>query len=189
MPSSGYTAITFVADELLTSTKMNLMGANDASFNTGNGFNDSILALRHFANSQISASKLDLDPDAAIVATNESTTSASFTNLATVGPAVTVAVGVNGLLLVGIYALEDSGTADTRPSMGFELSGANAAVATDNRSLVMEASTGGAEVRHGAVFLLTGLTAGSTTLTAKYKRKAGAGTALFEDRRIWAIPL
>lgn len=49
MPASGYTAITFVADELLTSTKMNQMGANDAAFNNGNGFNDGIIVARHFA--------------------------------------------------------------------------------------------------------------------------------------------
>lgn len=53
MSSSGYTAITFVADELLTSTKMNQMAANDASFNNGNGFEDAILLTRHFANLQV----------------------------------------------------------------------------------------------------------------------------------------
>ena len=53
MASSGYTAITFVADQLLTSTVMNQMAANDAAFNNGNGFEDSILLTRHFANLQI----------------------------------------------------------------------------------------------------------------------------------------
>jgi len=60
MPSSGYTALTFVADELLTSTKMNMMAANDASFNNGNGFNDGILVTRHFGAAQITADKVDL---------------------------------------------------------------------------------------------------------------------------------
>jgi len=49
MPSSGYTAITFVADQLLTSTIMNQMAANDAAFNNGNGFNDGAIIARHMA--------------------------------------------------------------------------------------------------------------------------------------------
>lgn len=59
MPASGYTVITFVADELLTSTKMNQMGANDAAFNNGNGFNDSIIVARHIASNIITSSKID----------------------------------------------------------------------------------------------------------------------------------
>lgn len=59
MPASGYTAITFVADELLTSTKMNLMGANDAAFNNGNGFNDSAIIARHIATNAVDMTKID----------------------------------------------------------------------------------------------------------------------------------
>lgn len=58
MPSSGYTVITFVADELLTSTKMNQMAANDAAFNSGLGFNDGIIATRHFAAGAVDAAAL-----------------------------------------------------------------------------------------------------------------------------------
>jgi len=58
MPSSGYTVITFVADELLTSTKMNQMGANDAAFNNGNGFEDGIIVTRHYASESITAAKI-----------------------------------------------------------------------------------------------------------------------------------
>lgn len=53
MASSGYTAITFVADELLTSTKMNQMAANDASFNSGNGFEDDVIVNRHIGDSAV----------------------------------------------------------------------------------------------------------------------------------------
>lgn len=59
MPSSGYTVITFVANQLLTSTVMNQMGANDASFNNGNGFNDGILVGRHYAANSITSAKID----------------------------------------------------------------------------------------------------------------------------------
>lgn len=49
MASSGYTAITFVADEQPTTAKWNLIGSNDASFNNGNGFEDGIIVARHYA--------------------------------------------------------------------------------------------------------------------------------------------
>lgn len=56
----AYTPITFVADELLTSTKMNLMAANDASFRDGSGITNNAITLRHIADASISSSKLDL---------------------------------------------------------------------------------------------------------------------------------
>ena len=49
MPSSGYTAISFTAGEQPTTAKWNLVGSNDASFNTGNGFNDGVIVTRHIA--------------------------------------------------------------------------------------------------------------------------------------------
>lgn len=49
MASSGYTAITFVANEQPTTAKWNLIGSNDASFNSGNGFEDGIIIARHLA--------------------------------------------------------------------------------------------------------------------------------------------
>lgn len=50
MPSSGYTANVFVAGEQPSTAKWNLLWGNDASFNSGNGFNDGIIVARHLAN-------------------------------------------------------------------------------------------------------------------------------------------
>jgi hypothetical protein len=61
MPSSGYAAITFVANEQPTTAKWNLIGSNDASFNTGAGFNDSIIINRHIADNSISLKKANAD--------------------------------------------------------------------------------------------------------------------------------
>lgn len=58
MPASGYTAITFVADQLLTSTIMNQMAANDAAFNTGAGLNDNAIVARHIADGAIAPAKI-----------------------------------------------------------------------------------------------------------------------------------
>ena len=51
MASSGYAAWSVIAGEQPTTAKWNILGTNDASFNTGNGFNDNILVTRHFATS------------------------------------------------------------------------------------------------------------------------------------------
>lgn len=58
MSSSGYTAITFVANEQPTTAKWNLIGSNDASFNNGNGFEDDIILNRHIATGNLYASKI-----------------------------------------------------------------------------------------------------------------------------------
>lgn len=61
MPSSGYTAITFVAGEQPTTAKWNLIGSNDASFNTGLGFNDDIILARHIADDQVDHTHMNWD--------------------------------------------------------------------------------------------------------------------------------
>ncbi len=60
MPASGYTAITFVASEQPTTAKWNLIGSNDASFNTGAGFNDGIIVNRHMAALAVKSNNMDL---------------------------------------------------------------------------------------------------------------------------------
>lgn len=58
MPSSGYTAISFVANEQPTTAKWNLIGSNDSSFNLGTGLEDNTIITRHIANVNITAAKL-----------------------------------------------------------------------------------------------------------------------------------
>lgn len=58
MASSGYTAITFTANEQPTTAKWNLIGSNDASFNDGTGFEDSIILKRHLADNIITSEKM-----------------------------------------------------------------------------------------------------------------------------------
>jgi microcystin-dependent protein len=47
MPSQNYAAISFTAGEQPTAGQWNQLGTNDASFNTGLGFNDGIITWRH----------------------------------------------------------------------------------------------------------------------------------------------
>lgn len=60
MPSSGYVADTFVANEQPTTSKWNELWGNDASFNSGAGFNDSIIAARHMAANAVKSTALAL---------------------------------------------------------------------------------------------------------------------------------
>ena len=55
MPSSGYVADTFVAGEQPTTAKWNELWGNDAAFNSGAGFNDSVIVARHLAAGAVTA--------------------------------------------------------------------------------------------------------------------------------------
>lgn len=55
MASSGYTPWAVTAGEQPTTAYWNLLGENDASFNSGLGFNDGILLNRHIATNMLSA--------------------------------------------------------------------------------------------------------------------------------------
>jgi hypothetical protein len=121
------------------------------------------------------------------VATVEATTSPAYTDLATVGPTVTIPVPMSGRLLVSVTAAELGNAGSTARFMSFAGTGANTITAVDANALVQ---AGGAQQRASANTVLTGLIPGSTTLTAKYKvTGGGAASCTFADRSIYAIPL
>lgn len=60
MSASGYTAWSVTAGETPTTAYWNILGYNDASFNTGNGFNDAILIARHFGLNSVLSGSLGL---------------------------------------------------------------------------------------------------------------------------------
>lgn len=136
---------------------------------------------------EVRDSLIDLDrrtsPVQSYVATLQGTTSVSYTDLATVGPAVTVTIGSTGKALVGIYAAY-SNPSGNFALMAFAVSGATTVAATDTACLQANVTS---DVRNGAVVIQSGLNAGSTTFTAKYK--ATGGTANFNGRTLWVTPL
>jgi hypothetical protein len=132
--------------------------------------------------------KLSTDPATQSVATAETDAAGGgFTDLATVGPTVTVNVGSSGSLLVTLSCGITPGTGGNS-QMGFALSGANTLAASSIRALIVSVgNVGGTGVSGstwhiGASFLLTGLNAGSTTVTAKYNSLITTGT--YYDRTI-----
>ncbi len=125
-------------------------------------------------------------PTAAIVTTSEGTTSASFTDLATAGPAVTVTTGT--LALVGVTCRATATAAGVRATMGFAVSSASTIAADEDSAYQSEISA--VNDFNGAAWVgLVVLTAGSNVFTAKYQNSGGTGdTATFAERRIWVIP-
>jgi len=117
----------------------------------------------------------------AAVLVSETTTSTTFTDLATVGPAVTATTGTMALVVVH-GSTSNTGTGSTR--MAYDISGATTVAAADNRGIgnantdIMLAS---------GVDLITGLVPGVNTFTAKYRVSTGTGT--FVSRRIIVMPL
>jgi hypothetical protein len=118
------------------------------------------------------------------VATAQTTTSTTYTDLGTVGPAVTVNVPASGKVLVSVTAGMFDSNNSALNFMSFAISGATTQAAADTRGLSLLGNTA---QQASASFVVTGLNAGSTTFTAKYR--TSAGTATFQNRSIWVIPL
>lgn len=121
-------------------------------------------------------------PSSAGVATSQTTTSTSYTDLATVGPAVTLATG--NVAIVVLTAEVDTTGAGVTPRMGFAVSGATTLVASDIWGLKVDAGAA-ALLQMSFVVLATGLTAGTNTFTAKYRVGSGTGTFLNRGITVW----
>lgn len=121
-------------------------------------------------------------PLSASVAATETRTLTAYGDLTTAGPAVTVVTGT--MALVTVYADATNSGAGSLAFMGVAVSGASTIAADDSKALMV---AGTARVRASATFLITGLTPGSNTFTAKYRVDAGTGT--WRARSITVVPL
>lgn len=122
------------------------------------------------------------------VAASQGTNSASYTDLSTTGPSVTLNVPPSGEIVVDFSAfLTTSTNLNVRGYMGFALSGANTLAASDARAAAgWGVSTGGLVGTIGRRIHLTGLNPGTTTVKAVYK--ASAANAAFSERHIIVEP-
>lgn len=121
----------------------------------------------------------------ATVATTQTTTSATFVDLATVGPSVTVTTGTKAL--IAIACMNTTSAADLVYA-GVAVSGATTVAASDLYAI--GGYTVGVNVpqtQAANVFMLTGLTPGSNTFTMKYRR--ASGTATFSQRIITVVDM
>jgi hypothetical protein len=118
----------------------------------------------------------------AIIATSETGTGTSFTDLATPGPAVTLETGTKALVTVSC-GLKNSAANFTL--MAFAVSGATTRAAASTEQL---GSVDTNFMYASRTSYVTGLTAGSNTFTAKYAVTAGTGTWIDRNITVVGIP-
>jgi hypothetical protein len=126
-------------------------------------------------------------PTGAVVYTSESTSTTTYTDLGTVGPAVS-SVSTGSKALVMISAFLRNGTAGQAAVMGYDISGATTANAANDRALWQTSATASSPIQASTIILQEGLVVGNNTFTAKYKAEA-SGSATFANRRLAVIPL
>lgn len=119
------------------------------------------------------------------VAASETTTSGTYTDLATSGPAVTVqlAAGQAALVVVSAYMKVSATTAAAR--MAFAVSGAEVDAASDADSGYTQNVDSHTVSRQSLYVAGSG---GAHTFTAKYRTGSGL-TGTFADRRITVVPI
>jgi hypothetical protein len=124
------------------------------------------------------------------VATSETRSATTYGDLTTVGPAATVTIPASGRAMVILTANEaNSSATGANTYMGFAVSGATTIAPSDAQTFNF--ANGGAantvSVQGSATYLVTGLTAGSNTFTAKYRVNGATGT--WSNRSIVVLPL
>lgn len=140
------------------------------------------------------------------ITTAETTASTTYTDLATVGPTVTVNVGPSGRLVILQAALFGGGAAagvspvyEARASV--DVSGANTISASDAtifaqrrfQNIAIGGGTGATvswvdQLSMSTITVLSGLNTGNTTITMKY-RSPNATTLTFQNRSLVVIRL
>jgi hypothetical protein len=116
---------------------------------------------------------------------SQTTTSTTFTDLATPGPTVTVTTGTTALVVVGAKIQQNTNSAESLAS--FAVSGASTIAADSAWAVSSQFPTAGTESHAmSKVTWQTGLTPGANTFTMKYRVTAGTGT--FDLRSIAVIP-
>ena len=132
---------------------------------------------------QVPSAATGLTSASSSIASSQTTTSTTYTDLATAGPAVTITTGTKALVIMSGFAYSSVGGYNS--FAGFAVSGATTIAATDAYALADGSTVGGAASR---ATRLTTLTAGSNTFTMKY-RQTISGTATFINREIIVIDL
>lgn len=172
--------ITFVANAILTAAQMNSQ-VRDNMLETApaKATTEGRLIVTTGANA---VEERALPDD--IVETAQTTTSATYTDLATVGPTVTLTTGVRALVFINAEIEINSTTEIGLAS--FAVSGATTSAAIDGRSVNYQSPVSGHQMRAATVNTIA-LTAGSNTFTMQYRTTGG--TATFSRRRIQVLGL
>jgi hypothetical protein len=115
------------------------------------------------------------------IATSQTTTSLTFVDLATSGPAASLTTGAAVKVTVACQSSNNTGSDGC--FMGFAVSGATTVAADDATSFGLAVGAAGEIMAGSRTTLVTGLTPGTNVFTAKYRAVVG-GTATFSNREI-----
>lgn len=121
-------------------------------------------------------------PNANTVPTSQGTSSTSYADLATTGPALTLTTGTTALVMIDCEI--SHGSTGVSSYMGYAISGATTLAGTDTTALKSTNASGYPIAATRAI--LQSVNAGSNTFTAKYRVDSGTGT--FVNRHINIIP-
>jgi hypothetical protein len=119
------------------------------------------------------------------VATSQTTTSTSYTDLTTVGPSVTATTGTRALVFFACAMSNSTDNAETWASV--TVSGATTIAASDTWAMMMDGIEISNQNAFGMWHYFSTLTAGSNTFKLQYK--VGSGTGTFLNRRILVIAM
>ena len=134
------------------------------------------------------AASVSFNTGVGYTATSQGTTSATYTDLATV-TSTTVTTGTKALVSILFRSLNNSAVSGFNAS--FAISGATT-VAADVRyaaGMIFFDSSTNTQLQYGGTWVVTGLTAGSNTFTMKFLRQDGSGTVNFSQRSISVVDL
>ncbi len=122
--------------------------------------------------------------------TASSTNNLVYGDIGAAGPAVTITTGTQALVGLGAEIVNTS--VNDGAAMSFNVTGATTLNASSMEAsgwaLYEYGTTASFTAQIQCVFLVTGLTAGSNTVTSKYRAVVG-GVAQFTKRNIWAWAL
>lgn len=125
----------------------------------------------------------------ASIATSQPTNSTSFTDLATVGPVVSLTTGANALVFCTANLRNDSGTGTGGAAMNYAVSGATTIAAPAGpTNLFFMSAIANQQATLTCAVPITGLTPGTNVFTAKYEAVT-TGNATFVTRVLSVIPL
>lgn len=179
------------ADKLITGLLVshNFDGSLKQGAVTDQHIQNSSITAPKLATASVTPDKLSLGANAQNVNIFEKTTSTSWANLSTPGPAVTVTIGVSGLALIAVSAVGHT------PALNFmyislSLSGANTmAAGTQPYVIAYKPANSANDTTMSASFLLIGLNPGLTTFALKYCVADPGMQASFHNRHLGVVPL